>query len=82
MNGPQHYTEAQRLLDVAHYFRAEVFDQQAAEHAVAKAQVHATLALVAATASVGTVRAGFQPLEWAAAMDPDDPMVKALRRQK
>ena len=51
MNGPEHYREAERLLETA----ALDFDSQkrwvrrAAAHALAASQVHATLALVAAT---------------------------------
>lgn len=50
MNGPEHYREAERLLD-----RAEnvIPDDEPAQAAVAaRAQVHATLALAAATAEL------------------------------
>lgn len=43
MTGPQHYQEAERLLSIA----GDTPDAQAALHA--EAQVHATLALTAAT---------------------------------
>lgn len=45
MNGPQHYREAEKLLR-----RAEGYDVEGANLAVAAAQAHATLALAAATA--------------------------------
>ena len=60
MNGPQHYAEAERLLDMAEaelerYASAEYGSHdervhlQQSQWATARAQVHATLALAAAT---------------------------------
>lgn len=43
MNGPAHYREAERLLNRGY------------DHDLAAAQVHATLALAAATALAGTI---------------------------
>lgn len=48
MNGPQHYRESERLLPIAHDL-ADQGQQVRADFIVARAQVHATLALVAAT---------------------------------
>lgn len=44
MNGPEHYTEAEALTA-----KAETVHHAARDHLLARAQVHATLALVAAT---------------------------------
>lgn len=60
MNGPQHYAEAERLLDMAeteleHYAKADYGSHdervhlQQSQWATARAQVEATLALAAAT---------------------------------
>ena len=49
MTGPQHYREAERLLDLADD-QARGGHDHAEAMAVANAQVHATLALAAATA--------------------------------
>lgn len=46
MNGPEHYAMAEQLTAQAH-----TVDHEFAVYLVAKAQVHATLALAAATAS-------------------------------
>lgn len=46
MNGPEHYREAERRLAQAHEVEGEF-----ADYLMAKAQVHATLALAAATAA-------------------------------
>ena len=46
MTGPQHYEEAERLLEVAALNRGTVI----AEAAIPAAQIHATLAAAAATA--------------------------------
>ncbi|MET8864630.1 hypothetical protein ABZW11_16970 [Nonomuraea sp. NPDC004580] len=46
MTGPEHYRDAEELLDTA----VETHDGQAADTNIASAQVHATLALAAATA--------------------------------
>ncbi len=52
MNGPEHYKEAERLTNLAHDM-ADQDDQVRADFIVARAQVHATLALAAATVDVG-----------------------------
>lgn len=56
MNGPQHYREAERLIKSADFF---IYGDGAAPVAgaamAAQAQVHATLALAAATAMHATV---------------------------
>jgi hypothetical protein len=65
MNGPQHYAEAERLLDMAeteleHYASAEYGSHdervhlQQSQWATARAQVKATLALAAATIDAAT----------------------------
>ena len=50
MNGPQHYCEAERLLDwiAEQDFTADAAENTVWGHALAAAQVHATLALAAA----------------------------------
>lgn len=53
MNGPEHYAEAERLLERSGAVEREVSDWQ-----VAKAQVHATLALAAAQMSAAEIVAG------------------------
>ena len=64
MTGPEHYTEAERLLALAgRHSSGATYDPEWALTLTA-AQVHATLALAAATA-VGT--AGPDSREWAAA---------------
>lgn len=51
MNGPEHYREAERLAGMAHRFTYGDGANPATGHALAEeAQVHATLALAAATA--------------------------------
>ena len=52
MNGPQHYAEAERLLAGAMLDDLTVEDGYLGE--IAAAQVHATLALTAATVRTGT----------------------------
>jgi hypothetical protein len=54
MTGPEHYREAERLLGEA----VETHDGQPADTCLARAQVHATLALAAANALTGPVAAG------------------------
>lgn len=49
MNGPEHYLEAERLIDLAH--QPGLPGGSVRAEAIAQAQVHATLALAAATAS-------------------------------
>lgn len=50
MNGPEHYREAERLLGVASDLPIGAIHDGAAGTTLDQAQVHATLALVAATA--------------------------------
>ncbi|WP_019548428.1 hypothetical protein [Streptomyces sulphureus] len=53
MNGPQHFREAERLADMAHHFTyGDGADSVTGAALAAEAQVHATLALAAATALV------------------------------
>jgi len=61
MTGPEHYHEAERLL-------AEVAesDAETAKPAHDAAQVHATLALAAATALRGDTVTGLAPKDWVA----------------
>lgn len=57
MNGIEHYESAERLLSKALMFRSDTDStptDPGATHLVAAAQVHATLALAAATALVAT----------------------------
>lgn len=50
MDGPSHYRQAERLADMAHHFTYGDGGDAAVGHALAaEAQVHATLALAAAT---------------------------------
>jgi hypothetical protein len=61
MTGPEHYREAEKLIGQAENFRIEAngdwrddaTSHQVADALVARAQVHATLALAAATALTG-----------------------------
>ena len=48
MNGPQHYREAERRVTASDWQRQQG-DMECAMHELAAAQVHATLALTAAT---------------------------------
>ena len=50
MNGPQHYAQAESLLESADSWKAEEGDQAAADYCVRIAMVHATLANAAAVA--------------------------------
>ena len=59
MTGPEHYAEAQAILDEVH--GDETTDKVIA--CAALAQVHATLALAAATA-LNDNDGGLQPTEW------------------
>jgi hypothetical protein len=53
MNGPQHYREAEWLLERAHHFTyGDGADPVVGAALAAEAQAHATLALAAATALV------------------------------
>jgi hypothetical protein len=52
MTGPEHYREAERLLAGTHFqIEGEPFYNHPSERDIAAAQVHATLALAAATAT-------------------------------
>ena len=52
MTGPEHYQEAQRLIEMASENQTDVDAPYAYEHyLLSKAQAHATLALAAATAA-------------------------------
>jgi hypothetical protein len=54
MTGPEHYREAERLADRAHHFTyGDGGDPVVGAALAAEAQVHATLALAAATAMGG-----------------------------
>ena len=57
MNGPQHSREAERLLSTAYEGTLTTHEGEnpEADRAIAEAQVHATLALVAATAMQAVV---------------------------
>ena len=58
--GPEHYTDAERLLRVADTISANHDETNpAATLMLAEAQVHATLALAAATAELSAQRGGF-----------------------
>ncbi|WP_068922144.1 hypothetical protein [Planobispora rosea] len=50
MTGPEHYREAERLAGIA---KSDHYPAQVKEQAARVAQVHATMALVAATALLG-----------------------------
>jgi hypothetical protein len=68
--GPEHYREAERLLDIAATYGAEHAGEPAAAEALAAAQAHATLALAAATTCASLFeRSGARrrddALEWA-----------------
>jgi hypothetical protein len=52
MYGPEHYREAERLLILGHNMKDQLREQQGqarADFIIARAQVHATLSLAAAT---------------------------------
>lgn len=49
MDGPKHYIESERLLEIAHEHYEEGF-ADSANFVLVRAEVHATLALAAATA--------------------------------
>ncbi|MET9815282.1 hypothetical protein [Streptomyces sp. NPDC006355] len=56
MTGPEHYREAERLAGMAHHFTyGDGADPVAGAALAAEAQVHATLALAAATAMQAAV---------------------------
>jgi hypothetical protein len=60
VTGPQHYKEAETLLDRAQNL-IYGSDREYGQAVLAEAQVHATLALAAATIDVGTQRRG---MDW------------------
>lgn len=68
MTGPEHYREAERLADHAHHFTyGDGGDPVTGAALAAEGQVHATLALVAATAMQAPVdgaEAGMAPHEY------------------
>lgn len=68
MNGPEHYREAEQLLDAAFASTATTFegDNPEADRLIAAAQVHATLAHAAATAMSATGAAGMAPIDFKA----------------
>lgn len=81
MTGPEHYREAQDLLRLATIDRNQLFAESNLEpaEALAAAQVHATLALTAATA-LGTWLShahddgpSRDTSDWYAAVGPDSP---------
>lgn len=57
MTGPEHYQEAERLLATAYEDNLTAYEGEnpAAARQIAEAQVHATLALAAATAAQDSV---------------------------
>ena len=61
MNGPDHYLEAQRLINCA-----GGSDPESASQYLAEAQVHATLALTAATLHIGSREngSGASSVQW------------------
>lgn len=59
--GPEHFKEAERLLGVADEFAHR-------KDAIAEAQVHATLALVAATLDSSGTRPIIRGIEWRSAL--------------
>jgi hypothetical protein len=64
MTGPEHYREAERLLKKAsHYTYGDGGDPATGAAFAAEAQVHATLALVAATAMSAPVEGGVLGME-------------------
>jgi len=64
MTGPEHYRLAEELLTEA----CETHDGQPADTNIARAQVHATLALAAATA-LNDAEGGLSKLDWEAWRD-------------
>jgi hypothetical protein len=70
VNGPDHYQAAERLLETAREYRRQNGGPLAAAVA-AEAQVHATLALAAATVDVGSQAATTGALNMAAGMGMD-----------
>lgn len=65
MTGPEHYKEAESLMGLAAEARRASETTEFATWLTAQAQVHATLALTAATADLCTGRTG---QAWAAAL--------------
>lgn len=56
MNGPEHYRQAEMLIDRAHTLQSDNGPGCGSEEELAEAQVHATLAVAAATALDTTER--------------------------
>ncbi|MEU7863869.1 hypothetical protein [Nonomuraea sp. NPDC049141] len=67
MTGPEHYAEAERLIDRATHEGGHC-DPRHGNGIIAAAQVHATLALAAATA-LNDAEIGNRPCEWQAWTD-------------
>ena len=74
MTGPEHFAEAQRLLDIADGI-ARDSDGGSAEAAllIAEANAHATLALTALSASDRYVGNAGQAAEWVRVLHPPTP---------
>lgn len=53
MNGPEHYVEAERVMELAHD-NANQENWQLSDHQMKRAHVHAMLAVAAATALAGS----------------------------
>lgn len=82
MTGPEHYSEAERLIKGLKTDTGAVYVEDGNEQVIALAQVHATLALAAATAlNDNAADAGGLPLEdfnaWAEAAGVWKPKKKA-----
>ncbi|MGY5033254.1 hypothetical protein ACWC9U_20645 [Streptomyces sp. 900116325] len=67
MTGPEHYREAERLAARAHHFTyGDGADPAVGAALAAEAQVHATLAVAAATAMGGAASGGMPPVDFRA----------------
>ncbi|MFE2353418.1 hypothetical protein [Streptomyces parvulus] len=68
MTGPEHYREAERLLELASSSKETTYegDNPEADRDIAAAQVHATLALAAATAMSSTEQGGMARVDFEA----------------
>lgn len=67
MTGPEHYREAESHLSTASYLdrpNGRPVDPEGAAHHLAAAQVHATLALAAATALPAPRHGSAQQMSW------------------
>ena len=82
MTGAQHYREAERLL--AESMRPDSYDYPAEQAArfIAAAQVHATLALAAATSQDGQFDADRDEAQPGAEFDPTHPDAFAVHRSQ